>query len=158
MDDELLKKINQTEILNDVLDDKIEVNLSPENKIDKSARVLNKPAELEASIVKKNITVVAPTILSLEEQRSQEIDKVLSEGLNDIFLAMSPDKQQEFKKEGEETVKKINVLLSRAQISLNKIISLIKNWLSLIPRINRFFIYQEAKIKSDRIIKLKNKF
>jgi hypothetical protein len=157
MANELLEKIDQTKILDDVLDDKVETNLSPEHKIDKPVETLNESVKLPTAAVKKNNADVTPAVLSLEEKRSQEIDKILSEGLNDAFLAMPPAKQQEFKREGEETVKKINVLLSHAHTSLSKIISLIKNWLSFIPGVNRFFLSQEAKIKSDQIMKLKDK-
>jgi len=81
----------------------------------------------------------------------------LSDGLSETFLAMTPAKQKIFKEEGEVTAKKINVLLDATKINVGKIISLIKNWLKLITGINRFFLDQEAKIKADKIIKIKNK-
>ena len=38
---------------------------------------------------------------------------------------------------------------------LFKIIDVIKKWLSIIPGINKFFLEQEAKIKTDKIMELK---
>lgn len=90
-------------------------------------------------------------------RREAEIDAYLSEGLSQTFLAMPPEKQQIFKEEGEKTAKKINLLLDATKINVGKIISLIKKWLKLISGINRFFLDQEAKIKADKIIKIKNK-
>ncbi len=87
--------------------------------------------------------------------RARQIDDILAADLGDIFLSLTPDKQQEFKKTGEETVREINNLLDKARVNLGRIITLIRKWLSIIPSINRFFLEQEAKIKADRIIKLK---
>jgi len=69
---------------------------------------------------------------------------------------MTPQKQKEFQVKGEETVKKINILLSEAKIKVNKIVDLIKRWLKLIPGVNKFFLEQETKLKVDKILKIKN--
>jgi len=90
-------------------------------------------------------------------RREKEIDNFLAEGLSETFLAMSPEKQKVFKAEGEKTARKINELLNAAKINVSKIVSLIKKWLSLITGINKFFLDQEAKIKADKIIKMKDK-
>lgn len=99
-----------------------------------------------------------PATLTSEQERARAIDSILSDGLHDIFLQLDPVKQQEFKKAGEETVVKINTLMQKAKFKVDKIIDLIRKWLQLIPGVNRFFLEQEAKIKADRIIKLKDKF
>lgn len=106
----------------------------------------------------QTLSPILPTVPAWQVQRAQAIDKILSEGLNEIFLKMKPDQQAEFKIKGEETVSKINFLLNQTKIKVEKIISLIRNWLKLVPGINHFFVEQEAKIKADRIIALKDKF
>ncbi len=135
---------------------------APENIVEKSA--LEKKAEQEGATKAEvregasTVTSTAPTPTDdYHARREAEIDAFLSEGLSETFLAMSPAKQKEFKEEGEITAKKINVLLDATKINLGKIISLIKHWLGLITGINRFFLDQEAKIKADKIIKIKNK-
>jgi len=100
---------------------------------------------------------ITPAV-SYQEQRAQAIDAILAEGLHEIFLKMDAPHQQAFKKRGEETVKKINALLDKTKVKANKIIALIKSWLKLIPGINRFFLEQEAKIKTDKIIRIKDTF
>jgi hypothetical protein len=99
-----------------------------------------------------------PTSQSWQLRRAQEIDDILAEGLNDIFLKMNSQEQAAFKKAGEETVAKINVLLSETKVKVNKIVDLIKKWLKMIPGVNKFFLEQEVKIKTDKIIKIKNNF
>ena len=77
--------------------------------------------------------------------------------MEDIFKEMPPDKRQEFKIAGERTAREINNLLDQAKIKIKKIIGLIRRWLELIPGINKFFLEQEAKIKTDEIMKIKHK-
>jgi hypothetical protein len=100
----------------------------------------------------------ASVMPSFQKRRELAIDNILAEGLSEVFLKMKPAEQQKFKKQGEETAAKINLLLSQTKIKVNKIIELIKRWLSIIPGINKFFLEQEAKIKTDKIIKIKDKF
>ncbi|MFH1427116.1 MAG: hypothetical protein ABIG60_01130 [Patescibacteria group bacterium] len=89
------------------------------------------------------------------KRRQKQIEEILADDLEDIFLKMPADKQAEFKKAGEETARKINDLLDKAKVKIKQIISLIKKWFQLIPGINKFFLEKEAKIKADRIIKLR---
>jgi len=67
---------------------------------------------------------------------------------------MTPQEQKRFKEEGEKTTIKINQLLDKAKVSVSKIVALIKRWLSLIPKTNKYFLEQEAKIKADKIFKI----
>jgi hypothetical protein len=85
----------------------------------------------------------------------KEIDDVLSEGLEDVFLALSSENQANFKQVGEETKVKINILLQKTQIKVEQIVNLIKKWLGIIPSVNYYYLEQEAKIKADKIMKLK---
>lgn len=89
------------------------------------------------------------------EERKQLVEAIMSDGLEDEFLKMPPDKQAEFKQAGEETAGKINELLEKARVKVKKIVDLLKKWLSIIPGANKFFIEQEAKIRADRIAKMK---
>lgn len=147
---------------------KPEVKTEPvlENTQEKVAEksALEKKAEKEGAVtteVKESASASAATATTTTDdyhkRREIQIDACLSEGLNETFLAMTPDKQKIFKEEGEKTVKKINVLLDATKVNVSKIVKLIKHWLGLITGINRFFLDQEAKIKADKIVKIKNK-
>jgi hypothetical protein len=81
---------------------------------------------------------------------------ILSDGLNDVFLSMTPKQQKKFQEEGIKTVNKINKLLSQTKIKMKRIIDLIRRWLKNIPKVNKYFLEQEAKIKTDKILNLKN--
>ncbi|MCX6784334.1 MAG: hypothetical protein NTV81_00110, partial [Candidatus Komeilibacteria bacterium] len=82
------------------------------------------------------------------------IENVLEEGLGEAYLKLPPDKKEEFKIVGEQTAQKITVLLRAATIKIGEIFALIVKWLRIIPGVNKFFLQQEAKIKTDQLLKL----
>ena len=84
----------------------------------------------------------------------QQIEHVMEEDVTDTFLKMTPKEQQTFKQTGEETASKIRVLVEKTKINARKILDLLKRWLKLIPGVNQFFLEQEAKIKTDKILLL----
>jgi len=133
--------------------------ISPEKKIENISSSGEKKSELKPApeIININSPVKTPVAITYQQKRIQEIDSILSDGLNEVFLKMKPAEQKIFKKKGEETVLKINELLNETRIKINKIISLIRKWLSLVVGINKFFLEQEVKIKADRIMRLKDK-
>lgn len=134
---------------------------SPLSKIEQvqEAVVDRKPEQLPKVVEKTTEGGLAAqsSVSSVQKRREEAIDKILSEGLNDIFLSMPPAKQKEFQVKGEETVKKISIILGEAKFKVSKIIDLIKKWLKIIPGVNKFFIEQETKLKVDKIINIKDK-
>ncbi len=123
-----------------------------EQKIDQIPQEENKNLHTEQnSEAGAKQAVVSKTPSQLREEA---IDRILSDGLGDIFVKLPPKKQQEFKVEGEKTVKKINQLIERGKLNLNILAKMIRHWLSIIPGVNRFFLEQDAKIKADKIMKI----
>ncbi|KKQ61889.1 MAG: hypothetical protein US81_C0003G0011 [Parcubacteria group bacterium GW2011_GWE2_38_18] len=88
--------------------------------------------------------------------RQKKIEKIMEEGMADIYLNLSPEKKNEFKTVGEKTAYQVNVLLSETKVKVKKVIELIINWLKIIPGVNAFFLEKEAKIKVEEMIRLKN--
>lgn len=99
--------------------------------------------------------VTASNQAQQEREQEKKIEETLAKNLDDIFLGMPPEKQTEFKVKGEETAKKVNELLRETTVKVKKIVSLIKKWLSIIPGVNKFFLEQEAKIKTDELMRMK---
>lgn len=88
--------------------------------------------------------------------RQKKIEKIMEDGLADIYKSLSPAKKIEFKTVGEKTAYQVNVLLGETKVRIKKVIELIINWLKIIPGVNAFFLEKEAKIKVEEMIKLKN--
>lgn len=138
------------------LEEDFEKVKQPERSTEKSA--LERTPSMPEGVASDEISggIVAQGIYDREqEQRKREIEKVLEKGLGDIYVNLPPEKRQEFKVVGEETAGKISELLGKGKVKMQKIISLIRKWLTLIPGVNRFFLEQEVKIKADEIMKLK---
>ena len=119
-------------------------------KIGEEAQPLEKTGEALQPSKKAVVGMTTPEI-----ERQKQIDEILAEGLNDVFLSMTPKQQKEFQEEGQKTVTKINKLLNHTKVKIKNIINLITKWLRLIPKVNKYFLEQEAKIKADKIMKLK---
>jgi len=130
---------------------------TPGGSLERVRPAIEKPKETATPpvISSEKRTIAVSPAQAWQKQQAAAIDNILAEGLSEIFLKMSPAEQAEFKQQGEKTVVEINKLLSRTRVQINKIISLIRKWLQLIPGVNRFFLEQEAKIKADKIIRLK---
>lgn len=110
------------------------------------------PQKLKPSF-KKRPTLPPP----VKDEVIIKIEKILEENLNDSYQRLSPVAKQEFKLKGEQTAAQVRDLLKDSHVKVKKVLRLIFDWLRMLPGINHFFLEQEAKIKTDRIIGLKNK-
>lgn len=161
-------------VFNMAAENKIEqvVPVAPEknvagNRVENlSAATFEQPLTKTETLPKKDVaqepqvaTIPTPPVISQADtaqyQRVQAIENILADGLDKVFLQMNPQEQKKFKEEGEKTANKISQLLDKAKLSVDKVVTLIRRWLGLIPRVNRFFLEQEAKIKADKILKIK---
>ncbi|MBI3115643.1 MAG: type IV secretory system conjugative DNA transfer family protein [Candidatus Kerfeldbacteria bacterium] len=86
-----------------------------------------------------------------------EIEHILAEDLQDVYVRLSPEDQERFRREGEEVATRIGRLIEQVKLKTKSILNLIRGWLKLIPGVNRFFLEQEAKIKADQVIALAQK-
>ncbi len=93
-------------------------------------------------------------IPQVRDEITVKIEKIMEDGVADAFSRLSPVAREEFKLKGEETARSIRLLLQATHVKVKKIFELLLNWLRMLPGINRFFLEQEAKIKTDRIIAL----
>ena len=116
-----------------------------ENKIDFLKKKLRKQKDK-----KKEIPLV-------KDEITQRIEELMEAGIEDAYAELSPVEQQEFKIKGEETAWKIRQALKKTHVKIKEIFKLLFEWLKMLPGINKFFLEQEAKIKTDEIIALKNR-
>lgn len=96
-----------------------------------------------------------PGIDTTKSVLHQKIEAILEEDLEEVYFSMNESQQARFKKKGEETAGKIIKLIKEEKSTFKKIFKLILSWLRFIPGVNKFFIEQESKIKTDRILSIK---
>jgi hypothetical protein len=87
-----------------------------------------------------------------KSERLLVIEKTLSQGLEQIYFGLDKAAQATVKRAGEQTARQIEILLESGKAVAKKILHLIRQWLAKIPGINKFFLEQESKIKTDRIM------
>lgn len=105
---------------------------------------------------------VSPSVSQASTHREKSelfrrVEQILEEEIGEAYFTMTPRDQERFKKKGEETANAIEDLLQRARATAAHIITLLKAWLKLIPGVSTFFIEQEAKIKTDKLMRLQQK-
>ena len=150
----------QIEKKREIVEEEIEKVMRPEEQEQAAEKTVE--ATEKETLLKKEKLGEAGGIVALQaaqkrtEDREKKIEGILAVGLEEIYLNMPPDKQKEFKQAGEKTAKEINTLLQKTKVKAKKVIDLIKKWLLLIPGVNKYFLEQEAKIKADEIIEMKN--
>ena len=118
--------------------------------------VVKQPEELHidpiaAPVASSNASQAVPIVTTMHRQ----IERVLEEDLVPLYRELNASQRVQFKTVGERTAAKIEVILSAAVVKVRDIISAIMEWLSLLPGVNRFFVEQEAKLKADKILFLK---
>ena len=126
----------------------------PETTQEVSEPVQETPAEQEAptpAVPPEPVQPIQPAA-STKDRLHIEIESVLEEDMTDLFLKLPENKREEFKTKGEETASKIRQIVQKSRINARKIFGLIKDWLKMVPGVNKLFLEQEAKIKTDKIL------
>ena len=99
----------------------------------------------------------AKKIPLVRDELTANIERVMEAGREEAFRELSPIEQQEFKIKGEEKALEIRQLMKSTRVKVKKVFRLLVDWLKFLPGINRFFLEQEAKIKTDKILALKRR-
>lgn len=119
------------------------------------------PQEKAKEKEKASEPVVAPAVSAApagaapaltKDQNLMKVERILEDNLSDIYFKLSPELRGKFKAKGEETAAKINTLMESAKVGARAVLALIREWLKMIPGVNSFFLEQEAKIKTDRLM------
>ena len=96
-------------------------------------------------------------VMPADDPDVAEIEGILSDGLEDMFYGLPENLQAEFRHEGEKAARSISDLLRHARLRAGKVLRVIREWLMMLPGMNRLFVEQQAKIKLDRILEWKDK-
>ncbi len=95
-----------------------------------------------------------PEVILDTSETTKEIEAILSEGLNEAYQSLPENLKERFREKGRETASQIEKIISGTRVAVRKILDLVKRWLLIIPAVNKFFLEQESKIKTDKILGL----
>lgn len=129
----------------------------PFEQIDAKRTESAKPADKEAPSTISTVPYTpAPRFAPVRKSETRiRVEQVMEEGLEQVYQTMPPETKKQFKEAGEKTAAEIETMLYKVKIQSKKVFQLMFSWLRLIPGVNRYFLEQEAKLKTDEIIKLK---
>ena len=85
------------------------------------------------------------------DKMQKEIETVLTENIAEMYKQLPQDKKSLFKQKGEEIANQISGMIRGGLLEIKKILKMIREWLLIIPGVNKFFLEQEAKIKTSKI-------
>jgi hypothetical protein len=83
-----------------------------------------------------------------------EVEGKLSDGLWDAYKSMHPAQRSKFKAEGERVAAYARDGIKAGKLAAEKLLDMIVNWLRMIPRVDRWFLVQDAKIKTDALMRM----
>lgn len=135
----------------------------PEKNIETGFETREKPEPFSPEKIKERVSdsipqpapAVVPFVLTEPVVLQKKVEKILEEGLEQLYAELNPQEQAQFRSLGEITAQKITSILKQAKVKIEEILSLIHQWLMSIGGVNRYFVEQEAKIKAGKIFRLK---
>ena len=92
-----------------------------------------------------------------KSERLIDIEKIMTEGLEEIYATLPPEVQAAVKYEGEVAAAKIEALIENGKSISKKVLAILRAWLEKIPGVNKFFLEQESKRKTDKIMAIARK-
>lgn len=95
-----------------------------------------------------------PEVTEQKDEVMIEVEKILEEDLEPLVSGLSPQDKEKFEKKGVEVSGQIANMVRGFKLKMDKVVTLIRDWLQAIPGVNKFFLEQEAKIKADKIMDL----
>jgi hypothetical protein len=116
----------------------------------------SRPASSTESVVVPPSVVPAQSSVPLpSDSRTailKEIETLLSEGLFSFYTSLSEERRALFKQVGERTANTITDMIMYGKAKVKEIWKLVGDWLRGVPGVNKYFLEQEIKIKTDRIM------
>ena len=92
-----------------------------------------------------------------KSERLIEIEKIMTNNLDQVYSKLDAQTQAMVKAEGEKTANKIETLIEQGTALAKGVLGLIRGWLNKIPGMNKFFLEQESKLKTDKIMAIERK-
>ncbi len=115
-------------------------------------RVLVDRSASEIAPVAAAYQAVAPVAQVTKDPTLKRVEEILEDDLADTYFSLPENKRAAFKKRGEDIAAAIQKMVQSAKVKAKDVVKMIVAWLRMIPHVNRFFLEQEAKIKTDQLI------
>lgn len=99
------------------------------------------------------VAAPAPSVVQpVRDEVTLRVEKILEEGMGSLYADLPDSAKPLFKEKGEEAASQIAEMVRTLKVEVAKVVRLIRDWLLTVPKANKFYLEQEAKIKTDAII------
>ncbi len=133
---------------------KPEIEKTPETVAEQPTRVEKaKQTEKPGAPAPAATAVVSPGVANRDSVLIQ-VERELEDGLWDVYREMPDGLRVKFKTEGERVAQVVREGFATGKITARNIITMITDWLKMIPGVNKWFLRQQAKIKTDALIRM----
>lgn len=82
-----------------------------------------------------------------------EVEKLLEKNLGDIYTSLPDNIKPFFKSHGEKIAQTVVGMINNKSFDGGVVMEMVEDWLKLVPKSNSLFLEQEAKLKTDSIVK-----
>lgn len=110
---------------------------------------IDAPAPVAVPVPTANEAAAPPPAL----QRT--VEKVLEDGLADLYQKLDPAAQAKFRHEGEVTAVRVTELLQEVKVKVVELMRLIRRWLFMLPGVSSLFVESQAKLKAEKLLRLR---
>lgn len=129
-----------------------------ETSLEQEANVIpqqnDRPSVDAAPVAQSVVRQTAPAQAAADPRAKmlKDVEGILSDGLSDVYKALPKDRQLIFRQKGEEIANKITDMIIYGKAKVKEIWKLVTDWLGGLPGMNKYFLEQEIKIKTDRVM------
>ncbi|MBI4433550.1 hypothetical protein HY632_02165 [Candidatus Uhrbacteria bacterium] len=114
-------------------------------------RLADRPA-VSAPAIPPPVPAAQTTTVTKSPLR-EEIELALADDrLRKLYTHLAPAVQASFREAASRLAERIERMLASGKLDLHDLHDGITNWLRVIPRVNHWFLLQEAKVKTDAIL------
>jgi len=101
----------------------------------------------------------AQEVRAMEKEKDKamiEVEKLLEKDLADTWKNLPDNIKPFFKSHGEKIAQTVSGMVKNKSFDSSIVMELVDDWLKLIPKSNRSFLEQTAKLKTDALVKYFN--
>lgn len=99
--------------------------------------------------------VARPAVVEKSPLRENIEAALADESLQRIYAGLPPAVQGRFRDEGSALAAWIETAITTGKLILKEVHRRIVAWLRIIPRVNHWYLQQEAKVKTDAILAIR---
>ncbi len=131
--------------------------VTPESGLEQPpAMPLSSPSEsapvMVAPVEARPVVAEQPKVDDERTGVLKKVEDVLSDGLKALYSSLPEARRAAFKQKGEQIANFITDMIINGKVKVKIIWKMVGEWLGMISGVNKYFLEQEVKIKTERLM------